>query len=124
VLECRPELSVVCFNVHWGIASSLAERGWPTAAIRQDDPIPQTCRSLLDAAVDLPLLIVVRDAGLRPWQQSVIDHCVQHHPGLVVVAELGWPATDPSRDAVVTVVTHGAARCSAQALIDLLVKES
>ena len=122
VLECRPRASIVCFNVKWGIADQLAGRGWPTATIGEGDPIGDTCDALLSAAVQLPVVVVVRDAGVHPWQASVVEHCRRVRPALVV-AEMGWPQRN--QQGPTTIVTHGAARSSAQALIDrLVVKES
>jgi hypothetical protein len=46
----------------------------------------------------------------------VIDALVRARPGAVVVVELGWPGHRPP-GAAAYVVTHGAARSSAQAVI-------
>jgi hypothetical protein len=50
----------------------------------------------------------------------VIESVVEARPISVVVVELGWQG-DRTFTNVVSVVTHGAARSSAQAVIDRLV---
>ena len=122
VLECRPPGSMACFNVSWGIAEAVGERGWPTASITDRDPIASSCNALLEVAGDMPILVVVRDACVHTWQTAVIDALVAARPQSVVVVELGWPTIRPAGTAAY-VVTHGAARCSAQAAIDRLVSK-
>ena len=70
VLECRPPGSMACFNVTWGLADALGERGWPTASITESDPIEPTCDAVLEAAGDMPMLVVVRDACVHTWQTA------------------------------------------------------
>jgi beta-N-acetylhexosaminidase len=118
VVECRPPGSTACFNVSWGIAGALSERGWPTASIAASDPIGPACAAALQMAGELPIVVVVRDQCVHPWQATVIDRLVVARPGSVAVVELGWPSDRPSGSAA-SVVTHGAARSSAQAVIDL-----
>jgi beta-N-acetylhexosaminidase len=127
VIECRPRLSMVSFNVAWGLADEVADAGWATSRITSSDAVAQTCDAFLGGVGDLPVLVVVRDLGLHPWQASVVDHCCTARPGAVTVAELGWPAgpVEMWGPPVTTIVTHGAARCSVRALIErLVVKES
>jgi beta-N-acetylhexosaminidase len=132
VLECRPRLTAVCFNVRWGVADLLAERGWTTASIRHDDDLEAVCDAFVDAAGERPVLVVVRDAGLQPWQAQVVDRCIGRGAGDVVVAEMGWPdgraleaVVEHGRPPAATIVTYGASRASALALVDRLVmKES
>ena len=129
VLECRPPGSMACFNVSWGIADALGERGWPIASITASDPIAAACKTLLEAAGDLPILVVVRDACVHTWQTAVLEAMVAlvdarppQSVVSVVVVELGWPSTRPAGPAAF-VVSHGAARSSAQAVIDRLVSK-
>jgi hypothetical protein len=122
VLECRPPGSMACFNVSWGIAAALGERGWQTTSMTVSDPIGPTCDAVLLAAGDMPLLVVVRDACVHTWQTEVVDALVDARRSSVVVVELGWPSDRP-RGAAAFVVTHGAARSSAQAVIDSLVSK-
>jgi beta-N-acetylhexosaminidase len=123
VLECRPRGSMASFNVTWGIADELRDRGWPVALVTPSDQIESICAAELGADGRLPVLVVVRNAGVDPWQVTVIDTAVRARPGSVVVVELGWPCLDST--AVTTVVSHGAARSSARAVLDLLgAKES
>jgi beta-N-acetylhexosaminidase len=111
---------MACFNVSWGIADALREHGWPAMQITESDPIAPACAEVVEAAGDMPILVVVRDACVHAWQSAVIDAVVESRPDSVVVAELGWPGDHPATNAV-SVVTHGAARSSAQAVIDRLV---
>jgi beta-N-acetylhexosaminidase len=122
VLECRPPGSMACFNVSWGIAEALGERGWPTATITESDQIEPTRDAVLRAAGNMPILVVVRDACVHTWQTAVTDALVDAPRSRVVVVELGWPSDRPLGVAAF-VVTHGAARSSAQAVIDRLVSK-
>ena len=119
VLECRPPGSMACFNVSWGVAQGLSERGWPVATIHQSDPIPSVVDALLDSSGELPVLVVVRDECVHQWQTAVVDAVVHTRPGGAVVVELGWPGLRPP-GCVASVISHGAARSSAQAVIDRL----
>ena len=103
VVECRPRASMACFNVSWGIADELGERGWAIALLGESDPIEPACAALLDAAGELPVLVVVRDACVHPWQIEVIDVLVNARPTSVVVVELGWPSSHPVRCAAYVV---------------------
>ena len=119
VVECRPRGSMACFNVTWGLADSLRRRGWPTATIIESDPIASATAAALEMAGGMPILVVVRDACVHPWQAAVVDLLVAARPASVVIVEFGWPGDRPSGIAA-SVVTHGAARSSAQAVIDHL----
>jgi beta-N-acetylhexosaminidase len=119
VLECRPPGSMACFNVAWGIAGDLRERGWPVALLTASDRIASNRGAELGADGDMPVLVVVRDACVHPWQIDVIDAAVRAHSGAVVVVELGWPSLQRSPE-FTTVVSHGAARSSALAVLELL----
>jgi hypothetical protein len=115
---------MACFNVRWGLADLLRERGWPVALLTSADPLAATCAAELEAAGDMPVLVVVRDVGTHKWQSEVIEAAAAARPGSVVVVEFGWPGADRV-DGVVYVVTHGAARSSAVAVLDRLgLKES
>jgi beta-N-acetylhexosaminidase len=119
VVECRPRGSMACFNVTWGIANDLHDRDWPTTMITASDPIDQACAAVLDSVGAMPIVVVVRDACVHQWQTTVIDTLVRARPASVAVVELGWPGVRPA-GCVAYVASHGAARCSAQAVIDLL----
>ena len=118
VLECRPPGSMACFNVAWGIADELGKRGWPVALLTDADPIEPACAALLDRSGELPVLVVVRDACVHQWQSAVIDAVLRLRPNSAVV-EFGWPSVHRPGGAAF-VVTHGAARVSAGAVIDQL----
>ena len=118
VLECRPRLSMASFNVSWGIAAELGQRGWPTMLIHETDDLDARCAEFIAIAGTLPILIVVRDAAVHQWQRDVIDRRLIAGRA-AVIAEMGWPtAWRPTSAAYI--VTHGAARISAQALIERL----
>jgi beta-N-acetylhexosaminidase len=90
--ECRPQPSMACFNVTWGVAQHL---DWPVNETAAD-------------------VIVVRDLDVHLSQRTVIEAL---HPRVVV--ELGWPsAIRPPCDAYI--VTHGAALSSTRAVASLL----
>jgi hypothetical protein len=67
----------------------------------------------------MPVLVVVRDAGTHTWQTKAIEAVAQARPNAVVAVEFGWPSSDRV-DGVVYIVTHGAARSSAVAVLDRL----
>jgi len=121
VLECRPRLSMACFNVRWGVAEELAELGWPTATITAKDPVEERCTRFVHEAGNRPVLVVVRDAEVHAWQRDVVQRIVALRPVAVVVVEMGWPSADPVPGAI-HVVTYGASRSSADALIGRLVE--
>ncbi|MCU1368316.1 MAG: glycoside hydrolase, family 3 domain protein [Ilumatobacteraceae bacterium] len=118
VLECRPRLSMASFNVAWGVAADLGAFGWQTTAIAESDDLAAACSSFVCRAGDAPIAVVVRDAGVHTWQRDVIARCAASCPALVVV-ELGWPSPQPP-ECGAYVITHGAARVSAQVVIDML----
>ena len=92
VYECRPQPSMACFNVTWGVAQHL---DWPVD----------------EAAADA---VVVRDLDVHPSQHTFIQALQPK-----VVVEVGWPsATRPPCDAYI--VTHGAALSSTRAVAELL----
>lgn len=118
VLECRPRLSMASFNVVWGVAGALAEHGWPTQLIGEGDALPPIDGDAGSGSV----LVVVRDLGVHPWQRDVIEHCLAAGAP-TVVAELGWPSRDALPDAIAaSVVTRGASRASADALVARLTR--
>jgi beta-N-acetylhexosaminidase len=110
VVECRPEPSMACFNVTWGLARHVTDLGWPVRLVQPGtEPTIDT---------DLPLVVVVRDAAVHIWQNDVVEMCVRARPDTVVV-ELGWPSpTPPSSNTYI--VSHGAARSSTRAVAALL----
>ncbi|HEY0521373.1 MAG TPA: glycoside hydrolase family 3 N-terminal domain-containing protein, partial [Ilumatobacteraceae bacterium] len=73
VLECRPPGSQACWNVSWGIAGMLGERGWPVATMCESDAVEPACAAFLETAGTLPILVVVRDALVHKWQTRVVD---------------------------------------------------
>ncbi len=70
VVECRPPGSMACFNVSWGIADDrCASAAGRATTITAADPIEPACATAVDAAGDMPILVVVRDA-VRPSHGS------------------------------------------------------
>lgn len=112
VVECRPAPSMACFNVAWGLSAVLGDRDWPVEPVTSDHPVPA-----LPGATVLPVVVVVRDADAHTWQHAVVDHCLQARP--TVVVELGWPSSR-RWEAPASIVSHGAARISALAVLDVL----
>ena len=121
VLECQPRLSMASFNVSWGLAGEAAALGWPTMLVAESDDLDDVLATFTAAAGSRALVVVVRDASVHTWQRAVIDLCVgSGRP--TVVAELGWPAGELP-PATAHIVSHGAARGSAEAVLNRL-KES
>jgi len=119
VLECRPRGGSASFNVSWGVAAELERLGWTTRRIGEADDVAASCRSFVEAAGRAPILVVVRDLEVHPWQRTVVAAVREAADQPVVVAEMGWPSQDQP-EGVGMVVTHGAARSSGRALLDRL----
>lgn len=121
VIECRPPANLPSSNVTWGLLDHLAEMGWPTYAVyrTEAEAIIAGGRARWDVeSIETPLLFVIRDADVHPWQSALIaEFAVLRHVGVVV--ELGWPgAARPLADT--SIVTHGASRASTRAAADLI----
>jgi len=108
VVECRPTSSMASFNVAWGLSTVLGDRDWPLTCVTSADAVPDST---------VPTVVVVRDAGVHTWQHDVIARCA--HDRSTVVVEMGWPS-GRQWDVAASIVTHGAARSSALAVLELL----
>ena len=117
VLECRPRLSMACFNVLVGdrrCSSPSAAGRHGIDRIRRSDRLDARATRHRRAAGDLPLLVVVRDAGVHPWQRRRgRSRCAQRSPGHGRRRRVRLARGHPSQTCGAYVVTHGAARSSA-----------
>ena len=104
---------MACFNVTWGLSAVLGARGWP---LHRVNSAADDVAGFVDST-ELPLVVVVRDAAVHTWQDDVVRRCARTRA--TVVVDLGWPS-DRSWDVAATIVSHGAARASAQAVLELL----
>lgn len=103
-----------------GIATAVAHR-WPGTSTTS----VSTEGELLAAASgvdDGPLWVCVRDPHRHEWMAPALAALLTARPDTVVI-ETGWPgwtAPESSSHAITHVVTHGAARVTAECVIDLL----
>ena len=112
IVECRPQPSMACFNVTWGVARHLAGEGWRAHTIDDAGGIES-----LPIAGD-SVVVVVRDLDVHPWQRDVIDRLSAAGRAPVVV-EVGWPSSiRPVVDCYI--ISHGAALASTRAVAELL----
>ena len=116
VIECRPRPNLPSSNVTWSLLEHLEGLGWPTFSIHRTE-----AESLLggaparwdDASIDMPLLFVIRDADVHPWQTALIAEYTSIRD-VAVVVEVGWPgAVRPP--APTFIITNGASRASTRA---------
>jgi beta-N-acetylhexosaminidase len=114
VVDCRPPVSIANFDVAWGLAADMAALDPSVVGIDATDDTP--AGTVVDAAVDRPLVLAVRGAAAHPWQRRFVDEIAALRPDVVVV-ELGWP--DERHPA--TISTWGASRGSTRAVAELLV---
>lgn len=110
IIECRPQPTMACFNVTWGLARHLTDLDWPIQLVEAGDQV--------EVATDLPIVVVIRDATVHAWQHKVVERCAAARADTTVV-ELGWPALMPPA-ASTSIVSHGAARSSTRAVAALL----
>ena len=78
--------------------------------------------AVLAAAAGRPLVLAVRDLHRHPWEMAVAEDLIGRRPDAVLV-EMGVPARRPA-SARAYLVTHGAARISAEAAADVLLERS
>ena len=80
-----PAPSMACFNVSWGIADQLRRRGWPatTSPLRSGRT---TSTTAVATAGDVPILVVVRDACVHPWQPRSSTARASPDPDAVVAS--------------------------------------
>jgi len=116
VVDCRGDVSVANFDVHWGLGVDMVALDASAATL---DAFPDTeAASIVRQASGRPLVISARGASAHPWQRDLIAAITRDRPDTVVV-ELGWP--DHANPATVT--TWGASRASTRAAAQLLLGE-
>ena len=100
-------------RVPWGLpVDGRVLTGGALLDVREhDDPVPH-----LD---ERPVVLLVRDAGRRPWMKHLIQRVAARRPDAVLV-DVGWPGPEPLTAGLATVRTRGASAASAQALDRLL----
>jgi len=116
VVDCRGDVSVANFDVHWGLGVDMVALDASAATL---DAFPHTeAASIVRQASGRPLVISARGASAHPWQRDLIAAITRDRPDTVVV-ELGWPDhANPT-----TVTTWGASRASTRAAAHLLLGE-
>lgn len=119
VLELRaPSNIAVGDETLSGIAVAVARR-WPGTRTTT----VSTERELLDAVPtsdDRPLWVCVRDPLRHGWMAPALATLLTDRPDTVVV-DTGWPGWTAPADTT-HVVTHGAARVTAERLVELLTR--
>jgi beta-N-acetylhexosaminidase len=109
VVELVPDPNIAAGTRDYGLADL-----WPRAVrlrVHEGSPDPA---GALAAHPDLPLVVVTRDAGRYEWQQARTSELLALRPDAVVV-ETGVPGGVPA-----AIETHGAARVSLEAAVELL----
>ena len=89
--------------------------------MRLEGPRPDV-EAVLGAAAGRPLVLAVRDLHRHAWEAAVAEEVIGRRRDTVLV-EMGVPALRPPA-ARAYLVTHGAARVSAEAAADVLLKRS
>lgn len=120
LVELVPPSNIAVGTVPWGLG------GWvPADRIRRiaatadasGGPGPAQVRSVLAAAEDAPLLVVVRDAHRYPVARKVVSSLLTARPDAVIV-EMGLPVWHPPAE--VYLATFGATSASSHAAAQLL----
>jgi beta-N-acetylhexosaminidase len=117
VVELRPEASIAVGAVPWGVGDVLRERD-PSVTVLRFGGRPDL-DAISAAAAGRPLVLVVRDLHRRQAHAAAADAILARRPDAIVV-EMGLPVRRPA-GARAWLDTHGAARASAVAAVDLLV---
>lgn len=117
VIELRaPSNIAVGDETRSGIAAAVATR-WPGTSTTT----VSTESALLDAASGAegqPLWVAVRDPHRHEWMPPALAALLAARPDAVVI-ETGWPGWS-APDGTTHVLTHGAARVTADAVVELL----
>lgn len=117
IVEISAPPGMAVGNVPWGLGHWLPENGdGHGAAVSRVSPDAEPA-SVLDAARDRSLVVVVRDAHRYPQARELVDHLVADRPDTVVV-EMGIPGWRSG--AAAHVATYGATAASARAVLELL----
>ena len=121
VVELQPEPMLAVGDVPWGVGAALSRRDPEATVVRLTGPRPDI-GAVLAAAAGRPLVLAVRDLHRHAWEMAVAEDLIGLRPDAVLV-EMGVPARRPA-SARAYLVTHGAARVSAEAAADVLLERS
>lgn len=116
VLECHSPASVAAGPTSWTFGPRLAAGLPGTTTVVVDGDRPLDVRAL---ASGRPVVLVVRDVALHPWQQELL---AQLAPDRDVVVDVGWPWDPPPGMAVLR--TRGTAPAQLTAAADVLLDRS
>jgi beta-N-acetylhexosaminidase len=118
IIECRPVANLAIGTTRWGLVEHLGGTGWFGQQLHpgQQPDYPD----LVELAGSL--VVIVRDSARDPWQQTVIDHCAEARPDVIVV-EMGWPG-QRRRTVTNRICTFGASRASSAAALQRLTGRS
>ena len=115
--DARPP--AVAADVAWGVGATLRSAA-PGTTLRRVGPSSAASFPFGDDP-DRELVLVVRDAGVDPWQVALVDRALGLRPGAVLV-ELGVPA-GTGLSAARRVRTPDVSAVSAAAVVDLLLDQ-
>jgi beta-N-acetylhexosaminidase len=122
VVELDRPANIAAGAVPWGVARPLAALDPTATAARVPEGDDHAIASVLLAAADRPLVVVVRDAHRRPAQAAALATLAAARPDAVVV-DMGWPADPAARpDVAAWVTTHGASRASGEVAAAVLAR--
>ncbi|KGN37261.1 glycoside hydrolase family 3 protein [Knoellia subterranea] len=100
-----------------GISAAAIEH-WPGLTPLRADTEEAVARAVAGTNPSDRVWLVVRDPRRRAWMEAALDRVLADHPDAVVI-DTGWPGwTAP--EGTTHVVTHGAARVTADAVVSLL----
>jgi beta-N-acetylhexosaminidase len=121
VVELEPEPMMAAGPATFGLGKAISDR-WPESTVVTLYGSANDAGAVLRSAKARPLVLVLRDAGRHPWQQSMASDLLALRPDAVVV-ETGLPGWLPAGSSA-SVATHGAGRANLEAAADLLAKRS
>jgi beta-N-acetylhexosaminidase len=116
VVELESEPMVAAGPSAYGLGDAIRERVPDSSVVTLGDGSTDT-REVVRSAEGRPLVVILRDAGRHPWQQSVASELLANRPDAVVV-ETGLPGWRP-QSARGWIETRGAGRVSLQAAVDV-----
>lgn len=117
VLELRDEPSIAVGDVPWGIGAPLAARMPGTVVVELHADGPDVA-PVLDAHPGRRVVVSARGLRLRPWQVRVLKRARAQRPDLIVIDhDIASPRAALGEHYV---LTHGAARVTAEVAADLL----
>jgi beta-N-acetylhexosaminidase len=121
VVELDRPANIAAGSVPWGLAAPLAAVDPTTTAERLPESAGgDAVAGALAAAMQRPLVVVVRDAERRPAQAAVLDTVLAARPDAIVV-DMGWPSAERPLGSAARIVTFGASRASGEAAAAILV---